>query len=165
MDRWTLMALANFNAFANRRVFEAIANLDEEQYRRECQHNHSSVETIARNIFDMECEIIDRCLKRRLERPPLMTAAELGEALASVDAELIEYIDHLSDDDVERKVVITSMQPPPDLTKGVLLTKLFGYTYSSRDELYAMLTELGFPALSKDDILNYVLELRLKRKS
>lgn len=158
MDQDLLLALARYNAYANRLLFGVVQRLSQAEYQFESQRSHSSVEKMLRHMLGTERGFLALCQGRTVERAPQMTAAEAGAAFAAIDAEIIAYITGLSGEELECKTALILKEQPLELPVWQYLVQVFVHATHHRGELSILLTELGFPLPTMDIIIHFVEE-------
>ncbi len=145
----TFSTLARFNAWVNRRLYEAVATLPEADYLRDRKLFFGSIHRTLDHIL-----VIDRMWSgrmtgedrgiRSLDQSLHGDFASLRAARVAEDARLVTLVDTLSDD-LERPITYRPMTAAKDATMqvGQMLMALFNHQTHHRGQVTAALSQDG----------------------
>ncbi len=149
--------LAAYNAWANRRVYDAAAALSDEQYRADRGAFFKSLNGTLNHLL-----VTDRIWMKRFtgegEAPDRLDAilhdrlAELGEAREREDARILAYVQGLDDAQLSGVITYRRVSTPEIFTQPLApaLMHLFNHQTHHRGQAHAILTGLVGEAPSLD---------------
>lgn len=151
--------MAQYNAWANARLYAEARRLPEEAYRRNVGAFFGSLHGTLNHLL-----VTDRIWLRRLtgegEHPAKLDAIafdELGALDAARKAEderIVRYVAGLREDDVDRQVDYATTRGAPQRNRlGDILAHLFNHQTHHRGQAHAILTVLGVPEPLPLDLL------------
>lgn len=161
MDRKGLLALAEYHAYANRRLFAVAEKMSPEQFATPGEYSHGSVQRMLRHMLGTEVGFLALCQGRVEQRAPeSLSFAELRERFETTDQAMIDYICRLDAVELERTVefAFSSGQPPLQLPVWQIMVQVFVHATHHRGELSIIMTALGFPLPTPDIIIQFVQE-------
>ncbi len=140
----TLTTLFSHHLWANLCLFEACAGLTAEQLASRIPGSYGSIEDTLQHIVTSEQSYFSRISTgKRLNRPddaPPLTMAEMLDSLRRTGAGLIEWAGKVQADDVVEIDWDGVMRHVP---KTILLTQVINHATEHREQIKAILTELG----------------------
>jgi uncharacterized damage-inducible protein DinB len=140
----TLTTLYSHHLWANLRLFERCADLTDEQLAASIPGLYGSIMATMQHIVTAEQSYFSRISTgQRLNRPddaPPLTMAEMLESLRRTGNGLIEWSHKVQADDV---VEINWDGVMRDVPKTILLTQAINHATEHREQIKAILTELG----------------------
>jgi len=153
------LAFAEYNRWANGRLYEAAAHLSDAQYRESRGAFFGSLHGTLNHIL-----VADRVWLRRLtqEGPapsrlneiPCDDLPSLRRAREAEDERIIGYVDGLGDQDWGRVLPYRNMSGKEQATViGEVLAHFFNHQTHHRGQAHAILTGLGQPSVELDMIL------------
>lgn len=159
----TFPTLAGFNQWANNRIYECVAQLSDDDYRKDRSAFFGSIHKTLNHLL-----LVDRLWTGRLKGAPIHIKglsdvlyddfADLLHARGAEDAALIELVGSLSEDDLMRPVTYqttegTDRSTPP----WIILTTLFNHQTHHRGQVHTLLTQSGITPPDMD-VIYYTLE-------
>jgi len=140
----TLTTLYSHHLWANLRLFEQCASLTPEQLDASIAGSYGSIYVTMQHIVTSEQSYFSRISTgKRLARPedaPDMTMAEMLESLRTTGTGLIEWATKVKAEDT---VEIDWDGTMRDVPKTILLTQVINHATEHREQIKAILTELG----------------------
>lgn len=160
----TFPTLAGFNQWANTHIYTSVAELSDDDYRKDCGAFFGSIHVTLNHLL-----LVDRLWTGRIKGTPFAVNglddilydnfADLQHARGAEDAALIELVDSLSEDDLTTPVTYrttegTEHASPP----WVIFTTLFNHQTHHRGQVHTLLTQSGItpPDL---DVIYYTREI------
>ncbi len=151
--------MAQYNAWANARLYAEARRLPDEAYRRNVGAFFGSLHGTLNHLL-----VTDRIWLRRLtgegEHPAKLDAImfdELGALEAARKAEderILRYVAGLREDDIDTQVdYATTRGVPQRNRRGDILAHLFNHQTHHRGQAHAILTALGVPEPAALDLL------------
>lgn len=148
---------ARYNAWANARAFEAAAALDDSAYRSDLGAAFGSVHGTLNHLLVTDRIWLARLSGAadpglRLDQILFERFADLRAARAALDAELIAYVDGLSEADLAAEICYTraSRPEPARQSRSSALAHLFNHQTHHRGQAHALLTRLSGAAPAFD---------------
>ncbi|MDO6963695.1 DinB family protein [Rhizobium alvei] len=153
----TFLMFADYNRWANRKVYETVATLSEEEQNRNLGAFFPTPMATLNHIL-----VADRIWMKRLtgqgEAPKaldeiLFTDFDgLREARQAQDEILIDYIEKLDETALDGDFSFTPLVSPEPITQklGPTLSHVFNHQTHHRGQVHMMLTMLGKPSLALD---------------
>jgi len=156
--------LAAYNAWANRRLYDAADGLDEADYRADLGAAFRSVHGTLNHL--LVGDILWLARFRGQPNPPLRLdqilhedRARLRAAREALDAEIAGFISALGDADIASTITYSMITRPETVTEPIApaLIHFFNHQTHHRGQVHALLTRLtgGAPAL---DLIYYLRE-------
>ena len=155
--------LARFNAWANERLYGAVARLPDGDYRKDRGAFFGSIHATLNHLL-----VVDRLWLGRIEgTDPGIRALDqilhddfdaLRAARRAEDGRIVAFVDGLDEGALRRPVSYRTMAGAPGETRAdLILLTLFNHQTHHRGQVHAMLTQAGVvpPPL---DILDYLDE-------
>ena len=151
---------AGYNAWANERLYAAVAGLPESEYRADYGAFFGSVHGTLNHLL-----VGDRIWMQRLtgegEAPARLDAilhedfGALRAARVAEDARIAAYVAGLSDHDLSRKVHYRTISRPADIEQELVyaLPHVFNHQTHHRGQVHCLLTEITGEAPSLDLIV------------
>lgn len=140
----TLTTLYSHHLWANLALLEACAKLTPDQLAARIPGSFGTIYETLEHIVTSEQSYFSRISTgQRLNRPenaPPLTMPEMIESLRTTGAGLIEWAPKVQPNDT---VVIDWDGTPRDVPKTILLTQVINHATEHREQIKAILTELG----------------------
>jgi uncharacterized damage-inducible protein DinB len=164
MMRGHLRRMARYNAWANRRLYAACAQLAEPEYHKPRPAFFGSIHGTLNHLLITDWIWLARIEGRpspkvRLNDRPCASLAELKEARAAEDARMIDLVDGYAEDDLRRPVRYRRIVDPEDAETPLDLCwlHLFNHHTHHRGQVHDQLsqTEVAPPSL---DLIYYLRE-------
>ncbi|WP_246505286.1 DinB family protein [Microvirga antarctica] len=156
--------MAGYNAWCNRRVYEAVARLSDAEYRADCGAFFKSVHGTLNHLI-----ATDRIWLRRFtgegEAPSRLDAilfetfATLAPAREAEDSRILSYANGLTEEDLGRRFRYRRVSEPDEIEEPLAPTlfHLFNHQTHHRGQVHGLLTHLGHGAPSLD-LIQFVRE-------
>jgi uncharacterized damage-inducible protein DinB len=159
-----LEVLYDYGYWANRRLFEVIAQLTAEQFTRPVAGGHGSIRNTMVHVLSAEAGWLDRCggPKRgpRLNPDDFPTIESIIQAWNKVEAHMREFLARLKDEDLARNIeYATERSQKVSMPMGELLQHGANHGVHHRGQVALLLRLLGH-APGNFDILFYFAEKR-----
>ncbi len=151
--------LADYNRWANTRVYDACAGLSDEAYRADCGAFFGSAHRTLNHLL-----AADRIWLRRitgsgtapgqLDTVLFEDLSELRQARDAEDKRFVTLMQSLSAEEFERTVSYTPVTVPTPVTEplAAILAHVFNHQTHHRGQVHAILTSLGEPSIVLDMI-------------
>ncbi|MBP2547364.1 putative damage-inducible protein DinB [Neorhizobium galegae] len=148
---------ADYNRWANARLYEACATLSDAEFRADKGAFFRSAAGTLNHLL-----VADRIWLRRftgqgsaptsLDAPLYETFADLRAARAIEDQRIIDWVDTLSGADLAATISYSPVSMPGkvELPLGPLLSHVFNHQTHHRGQVHTILTALGQPSLTLD---------------
>lgn len=152
-----LQMFADYNRWANARVYEACADLSEEEFRADKGAFFGSAQRTLNHLL-----AADRIWQKRFtgtgEAPASLDMilfedfAEMRAAREAEDRRLIDWVNSLTNDDLRRIVSYSPITMPTKIEQplGPILSHVFNHQTHHRGQVHTILTSLGKPSLVLD---------------
>jgi len=146
-----------YNSWANARLYDAVARLDDADYRRDLGAFFGSIHGTFNHLL-----AADRIWLKRFtgagDAPTSLDAilhedfAGLHAARTAEDERIAAFIDSLSEAQIAADVTYSPLSNPGNITHplGLALTHVFNHQTHHRGQCHAMLTALGGPSVPLD---------------
>jgi uncharacterized damage-inducible protein DinB len=157
-----LRRMARYNAWANRRLYEACAQLSEAEYRKPRQAFFGSIHGTLNHLLVTDRIWLARLEGKespqvRLDDQPCGSLAELQEARAVADTRMVRLVDGYAEDDLPKAVHYRLISRPEDTETPLHICwlHLFNHQTHHRGQVHDQLsqTELAPPPL---DLIYYL---------
>ncbi len=155
-----IVALTEFNAWANHRVLDAVAALTPEQFTRELGSSHSSVRDTLAHIVGVEWVWLERLQGRAPEAIP--AAKEYGDAhalrarWAEVENSFREYMEELTKAELDEVVEYKTLSfGPARNARWQMIQHVVNHGTYHRGQVVTMLRQLGAKGVGTDLITFY----------
>lgn len=158
MDRDGLLALYDYNLYANRLMLDVAAGLTEDTLVRESSPSHGSVRALLHHMLACEVYFLATCRGNtdlNFNSSNIPRLDDIRRYWDELGQEQHDYISSLDENDFMRVVPLTLRDPPYHLPIWQLLTQAFVHSTHHRGELSIVLTELGHPLPTLDIILYF----------
>lgn len=151
--------MAQYNAWANARLYVQAKSLPDEAYRRDVGAFFKSLRGTLNHLL-----VTDRIWMRRLtgegDHPAKLDAIlfddlpSLERARQAEDARIIGYVEALSEDDIGKQLSYSTTKGAPQRNRlDEILAHLFNHQTHHRGQAHAILTTLGIPEPKPLDLL------------
>lgn len=157
-----LERLYDFSYWANRKLFDVIAQLSDEQFTAKVGGSYGSIRNALVHVMSAEWGWLDRCGGQprgpRLDPNDYPTAQLLIETWTRVEGYVRSFLPTLTDEDLDRKIEFSlSAGSTHRATLGDLLHHSLIHAVHHRGQVALMLRELGVTP-GNFDLLIYCLE-------
>ncbi|MDZ7875019.1 MAG: DinB family protein [Rhizobium sp.] len=149
--------LADYNAWANRLLYSAVADLSTEELHRDTGAFFGSIFATLSHILTADRIWLNRFtgegpMPRALDEQPYDTFEDLRAARAEDDQRIIRYTQGLTAEQLEGDFTYTPVTSPECVRHKLwpALTHVFNHQTHHRGQVHAGLTGLGKPSLSLD---------------
>jgi uncharacterized damage-inducible protein DinB len=149
--------LAEYNAWANRLIYTAVADLSEDELHRDTGAFFGSVFATLSHILTADRIWLNRFTgegpkPKALDERPYQHLADLRAARFEDDARLIRYTQGLTGTQLEGAFSYTPVTSPEPVTQKLwpALTHVFNHQTHHRGQAHAGLTSMGKPSLALD---------------
>ncbi len=159
MNRDGLIALCDYDAYANNLMFQVVAKLTEDEFTRDSSPSHGSVRELILHTLRTEAAFFAICQESPLEElPDLPRAADIQKYWANLNRDLRDWIASESDVDLSREIALPFQikRQFSRLPKWQLLMQAFIHGIQHRGELSIVLSELGYPLPNMDIIVHFI---------
>ncbi len=157
MDRNGLLALYNYNAYANNVLLKAAAQLPQAEFIRKISPSHNSVHELLIHMFEGEAFFLSVCKNHSLEESlNLPTLTSIHHAWTGLAEESNDFIASLAEADLAKEITIFIKDQPIYLSKWQALIQAFVHSTHHRGELSIILTQLGYPLPSLDILAHFI---------
>lgn len=148
---------ANYNRWANGRVYDACGDLSDEEYRADKGAFFGSAHHTLNHLL-----VADRIWMKRItgsgEAPNALDTVlfedfeALRQARITEDRRLIDFAEQLDDEQLARPFTYRPVSNPVPITQSLapVLTHVFNHQTHHRGQVHAILTTLGKPSLVLD---------------
>ncbi len=148
---------ADYNRWANERVYEACAVLSEEEFRTETGAFFGSAHRTLNHLL-----VADRIWQKRFtdlgDAPATLDAilfedfAEMRAARESQDRQIIDWVDTLTEANLAAIISYSPVTMPTKIEQplGPILSHVFNHQTHHRGQVHTILTSLGKPSLTLD---------------
>ena len=151
--------MAQYNAWANARVYAAARSLPDESYRKNVGAFFGSLHGTLNHLL-----VTDRIWMRRLtgegDHPMTLNAimfddlASLERTRTAEDDRIVRYVDALGEEEIGKEVNYSTTKGVPQRDPlGAILAHLFNHQTHHRGQAHAILTVLGIPEPQPLDLL------------
>ncbi len=152
-----LVALAKYNAWANRIMLEVAEKLSEQDLQAESSPSHGSVYRLLLHMHECEAIFLSLCRVTRFAAP--LTPLTLTDLRARWDIlahEMCDFIVALTPEEMERVLRVEIAGSHYQLPVWQLLSQAIIHSTHHRGELSIVLTGLGRPLPNLDILLHFV---------
>ena len=164
LDHWRTFAA--YNAWANRRLYGAVAALPPEDFGRDGGAFFRSLRGTLNHLVVTDAIWLDRLRggfnpPYQLDDTPYPDFAPLNEAREALDAELDAFVAELTPADLDRELSFRRQASPEPIRQrlGPALAHLFNHQTHHRGQAHALLTQFGGPEAGPPlDLLLYLRE-------
>ena len=160
MDRDGLLALYDYNLYANRLMLDVAAQLTEDELVRESSPSHGSVCALLHHMVACEAFFLATCrgtTDLKYNSSELSGLDDIRRNWDELGHEQRDYISSLRENDLVRDFPLTLRGRPYHLSMWQLLIQAFVHSTHHRGELSIVLIELGYP-LPTLDIIQYFFQ-------
>ena len=153
--------LANFNTWANTKIFSACKELDDAEYKKDRRAFFSSIHGTLNHLLVVDrayisrIEGIDHGLKS-LDQILFESLLQLEEARIKEDKRLVDLVNSLSVERIEKEITYKGFETGnTTYTINILLITLFNHQTHHRGQIHNMLSQAGIkpPPI---DISNFI---------
>ena len=159
--------MAQYNAWANSRLYAAARGLTDESYRRNVGAFFGSLHGTLNHLL-----VTDRIWMRRLtgegDHPAQLNAImfddleSLERARTAEDSRIVRYVDALREEDIDKEINYSTTKGVPQRdVLAAMLAHLFNHQTHHRGQAHAILTVLG---ISEPQTLDLLVMLREKAR-
>ena len=154
--------LANFNAWANMKIFSACKELDDAEYKKDRRAFFSSIHgtlnhlLVVDRVYISRIEGIDHGLKS-FDQILFESLLQLEEARIKEDKRLIDLVNSLSEESIHKEITYKGFETGnTTYTINILLITLFNHQTHHRGQIHNMLSQAGVkpPQIDIPDFIN-----------
>lgn len=153
---------ARYNAWANQRLYDAAAQLTDEQYQTDCKVFFKSMNGTLNHILVADWVWMDR-FEGKSTAPKILEAIihpkldDLRQAREKMDKVIIDYCGSLSQEQVDGSITYTPITTPKEITIELApaLSHIFNHQTHHRGQAHSILTQLTGNAPPLDLIYFY----------
>jgi uncharacterized damage-inducible protein DinB len=156
MNRDGLLALYEYDAWANHLVLDGLAQLSEEEFTRAPSPSRNTIRTLFLHSLLGEAWFLAACQGRKFEQPDLPTLEDICRFQRELEKEQQAYIATLSESDLARDAQIELGKHPYHLPVWQLLVQAFLHATQHRAELGIVLGQMGHPLPAMDIIVYFM---------
>ncbi len=164
-----LLVMANYNTWVNAQIFEVCRKISDDQYRKDLGAFFGSIHNTLNHILLVDLLYLGR-LKgeandhiQSLKQVLYDDLDSLVNARVEVDRKLTEYVQRLSENDLNRLVRYSRMSGEvcEENVEDILLT-LFNHQTHHRGQVHAMLTQSGIEnnEMPNIDLVDYLVSAK-----
>ena len=158
MNRDGLLALYQYNAYANHLVLDGLAQLSEDEFTRAPSPSHASIRGLVLHLLECEAWFLALCQGRTLQELSLPTLDDLRRFQRELEQEQLALIPTLAESDLARDLEVQFGQHLLHFPVWQLLVQAFVHSTHHRAELSILLGQMGHPLPTLDIILHFVKE-------
>ncbi len=158
MNRDGLLALYQYNAYANHLVLDGLAPLSEDEFTRAPSPSHASIWGLILHLLECEAWFLAICQDRTLPELSLPTLDEMRHFQRELEQEQLALIATLTEGDLAREVTVQLRDRPYHLPVWQLLMQAFVHSTHHRAELSILLGQMGHSLPTPDIILYFMKE-------
>ncbi len=158
---------ARYNAWANQKLYEAVAELSASDYNKDCQVAFTSMNGTLNHLLIGDLIWLSRFqgttgAPTGLDKLLHQDFADIWDARKKTDADIVEYIEGLNEGILTSDFSFTALTMPEKVTQQLsyALAHFFNHQTHHRGQTHAMLTRLAGEAPSLD-LGYYQREVRL----
>ena len=156
MNRDGLLALYDYNAYADHLVLDGLAQLSEDEFTHAPSPSRSTVRTLFLHSLLGEAWFLAKCQGRTFEQPDLPTLNDICHFQGELEKEQQAFIATLSENDLAREAPIEFGGQPYHLPVWQLLVQAFLHATQHRAELGIVLGQMGHPLPTMDIIVHFM---------
>ena len=158
MNRDGLLALYQYNAYANHLVLDGLAQLSEDEFTRAPSPSHSSIRGLALHMLECEAWFLALCQGRQMKELDLPALADIRQYWSGVERDQQAFIAQLEKDDLARQVTVDLRKDTIHLPVWQLLVQAFVHSTHHRAELSILLGQMEHALPTLDIILHFLQE-------
>ena len=160
MKKEEIVALVEFNAWANRRILGVVAALTPEQFTKALGSSFSSVKDTLMHIFGVEWVWLERLQGRSPAAiPDVREFAEMPKLAARYEeheANLLRYVSHISQAELEEVMEYKTLSfGPGKNSRWQMIQHVVNHGTYHRGQVVALLRQLGAKGVGSDLITYY----------
>jgi len=156
MNRDGLLALYEYNAYANQLVLDGLAQLSEDEFTRAPSPSRNNIRTLFLHSLLGEASFLAACQGSRFEQPNLPTLDDIRRFQGELAKEQQVFVSTLSESDLAREVQIEFGSQPYHLPVWQLLVQAFLHATQHRAELGIVLGQMGHSLPTQDIIVHFM---------
>ena len=141
--------LANFNAWANMKIFVSCKKLDEREYKKDRKAFFTSIHGTLNHLLVIDKVYISRIEgknhgMKKMNQILYEHIGRLEEARIKEDKRLIDLVNNLSEENIHKEITYESFESG-DITYTInfILTTLFNHQTHHRGQVHNMLSQAG----------------------
>jgi uncharacterized damage-inducible protein DinB len=163
MNRDTLLTLYHFHADANATVFDTAAHISAVDLARETSPSHGSILKILRHLLGGEFYFLHVCQGEQPDSADLRaldvldTLAAIRARMEQTTAEVLRYIEGLSEDELQADVEFALGEHTFTLKRWQMLVQLIFHAHMHRGELSIVMSTLGYPLPTIDMMVHFII--------
>ena len=162
MDRYALLALHEYNHYANQLVLDTAAKMTKEQFTSPSSPSHGSVQALLFHMFGCEYFFLLLCQGKMMESPAGEPALPGVDAMALMWDDLAgmrkAYLEAAAEEALEEQIPSSIGGQVFRLARWQLIAQSLLHSGHHRGELSIVMTSLGYPLPTLDSIIHFVKE-------
>ena len=141
--------LANFNTWANTKIFSACKKLDDAEYKKNRRAFFSSIHGTLNHLLVVDRAYISRIEGinhglKSLDQILFESLLQLEEARIKEDKRLIDLVNNLSEESIHKEITYKGFETDnTTYTINILLITLFNHQTHHRGQIHNMLSQTG----------------------
>jgi uncharacterized damage-inducible protein DinB len=155
MNRTGLLALCNYNVYANQLVMDTVSQLSEAELIRQSSPSHSSIRELLLHMLAVEAGYLARCQEQSLERPELSTLDDIRRYWRNVGQITQQFVESQTEAGLARELTIHLDGHAFRFPVWQMLVQTVLHSTHHRGELSILLTELGHPLPTLDAVIQF----------
>ena len=155
MNRDGLLALYEYNAYANRLVLDGLAQLSEDEFTCAPSPSHASIRGLVLHLLEGEAWFLALCQGRQMQELDLPALDDLRRFQRELEREQLAFIAALAESDLARDLPVQLGEHRLHFPVWQLLTQAFVHSTHHRAELAILLGQMGRPLPTLDIILHF----------
>jgi len=156
MTQDTLLALAGYNAYANRLVLDTAARMNEEELTRKCSPSQGNVRGLLLHMLGGEAYFLAAAQQRPFDPPSLGTLTDIRAYSMQVGQEMKAFVAASSEEALARVLSVDIAGESFRLPIWQLLSQAILHSTHHRGELSIVLTQLGYPLPTLDILIHFI---------
>jgi len=158
LNRSALIALHDYNVYANNLVLETAAKMSEDELSRQSSPSHGSVINLLRHVFGCEYYFLILCMGTKPEDAgtDLPSLSTLRDYFAALGERRAGYLDAVNEYELTAEITVNIGKGEFTLPRWQLMAQSLIHSIHHRGELSIVMTGLGYPLPTLDPILKYV---------
>lgn len=155
MNRDGLLALYNYNIYANVLLLDVIARLSDAEFRQEPSRSHGSIQKLLIHMWVVEAAYLAYARDGQRDRPPLDTLADIRQAWEGVNGAALDFIVSVAEGQLAQEKEIRLQGHPFRFKTWQLLTQPVIHSIHHRGELCILLSEMEYDVPTLDIVLQF----------
>lgn len=162
LNKSALLALHNYNSYANQLVLQTAAEMDESAFTAQSSPSHGSVQALLTHMLTTEFFFLARS-EGKLINPKsapdkALSLQEITVAFSQLADERLKYLNWVTEEKLAEVIEIPIGGQTFKLARWQLLTQSLLHSAHHRGELSIVMTGLGHPLPTLDPIIAFIQE-------